>query len=77
MSTYPGPAARPRGGICQGQEVLLSEPETKSEKPAAPKGGIAPTGILQKETDRAARPGFRSPANAKSKAQKAGKKDKK
>lgn len=55
----------------------MSEPETKSEKPAAPPRGIAPTGILQKETDRAARPGFRSPANAKSKAQKAGKKDKK
>ncbi|MFZ5482261.1 MAG: hypothetical protein ACOZNI_36205 [Myxococcota bacterium] len=43
-------------------------------KPEAPKKNIAPTGILTRDTDHAARPGFRSPPNQKSKAQKAKKK---
>lgn len=56
----------------------MSETETPAA-PAAPatpssKPVIAPVSPLQKDTDRAARPGFRSPANKGSKAQKAGKK---
>jgi hypothetical protein len=31
---------------------------------------VRPNSVLTKDTDKAARPGFRSPANAKSKAQK-------
>jgi hypothetical protein len=38
-----------------------------TENPATPK---APPGVLTRGTDLAARPGFRSPANTKSKAQK-------
>lgn len=42
-------------------------------KSAAPAASLAPPtvlNLLQKESDRAVRPGFRSPANAKSKASK-------
>lgn len=55
----------------------MSETETPAA-PTAPASGskpvIAPVSPLQKDTDRAARPGFRSPANKGSKAQKGGKK---
>jgi len=41
------------------------------EKPARPAtANPAPPNILARETDRAERPGFRSPPNSKSKAQK-------
>lgn len=43
---------------------------TETEKKPAPAPAIAPPGILSRDTDRAARPGFRSPPNQKSKAQK-------
>jgi len=39
-----------------------------------PASSTAPPDVLQKESDRAQRPGFRSPPNTKSKAQKAAKK---
>lgn len=45
-------------------------PETEPETTPAPKPPVAPSGVLQRESDRAARPGFRSPPNQKSKAQK-------
>lgn len=48
-----------------------AEGETAAEK-AAPR--TAPPGMLTRPTDYAARPGFRSPPNTKSKAQKAKKK---
>jgi hypothetical protein len=38
--------------------------------PAKPRPPKAPPGLLQRETDIAVRPGFRSPANSRSKAQK-------
>ena len=42
-----------------------------ADKPApSPAPAIAPAGPLQRDTDRASRPGFRSPPNQKSKAQK-------
>lgn len=52
----------------------MTEPET-NKKPA-PAPAVAPPGILSRDSDRATRPGFRSPPNQKSKAQKssAGKK---
>lgn len=41
------------------------------EKPARPVAtSPAPPNVLARETDRAERPGFRNPANSKSKAQK-------
>lgn len=54
---------------------MADETEEKTDKemlqpttpPATP---TAPPGMLTRPTDLAARPGFRSPANAKSKAQK-------
>ncbi len=43
-----------------------------SDKPVPPPAApLAPTTMLQNPTDRAVRPGFRSPPNAGSKAQKA------
>ena len=42
--------------------------DEKPARPAAPSS--APPNVLAHETDRATRPGFRSPPNAKSKAQK-------
>lgn len=58
---------------------MSDTPESTEPVESTPKGPstVAPTGILQKETDRAPRPGFRAPPNAKSKAQKAGKAKKK
>lgn len=45
------------------------------EKPANPTPTFTPPpSPLQKETDRVARPGFRNPPNAKTKAQKSAKK---
>lgn len=59
-------------------------PETSDEtegETSAPRlstrTSLAPTSILQKESDRAARPGFRSPANSKTKAQQKASKGKK
>jgi hypothetical protein len=45
--------------------------------PPRPRSSVVPPGVLQKETDRPTRPGFREPANKKSKAQKSAKKNKK
>jgi hypothetical protein len=47
-----------------------SKPETTATKP----GVLAPPDLLRKPSDQAVRPGFRSPANKNSKAQKGGKK---
>ena len=54
-------------------EVPVSEasPATDAKKPRA---SVAPPSVLSRPTDAAARPGFRSPANANSKAQKRDKK---
>ncbi len=49
--------------------------EATTEKPAdkaAPSTRVAPPSLLQHDSDRVARPGFRNPPNAKSKAQKKG-----
>jgi hypothetical protein len=54
--------------------VTEEKPETAGTGRAAP---VAPTDPLRRASDQAARPGFRSPPNARSKAQKAGKKGKK
>ncbi|MCB9683109.1 MAG: hypothetical protein H6733_16715 [Alphaproteobacteria bacterium] len=60
---------------------MSDETEETDETPidATPKArpSVAPSGILQRPSDAAVRPGFRSPANSRSKAQKAGKKKKK
>jgi hypothetical protein len=50
--------------------------ETKPAAPAAPPAAAPtrPTSILSNPKDQAARPGFRSPANSKTKAQKGNKK---
>lgn len=52
----------------KGEKKELFKP---TENPSTPK---APPGMLTRGTDLAARPGFRSPANNKSKAQKGKKK---
>lgn len=49
--------------------------EGGSKTPAST--AVAPRGVLTRPTDLASRPGFRSPPNAKSKAQKSQKKGKK
>ena len=48
----------------------MSEPITPPADPKPAATRIAPPSILHKDTDSAARPGFRNPANSKSKAQK-------
>jgi hypothetical protein len=45
-------------------------PEEPKPPTTAPRPPTAPPSVLQKESDQAARPGFRSPPNKKSKAQK-------
>lgn len=52
----------------------MSDEETKetpatADAPVGPKS-VRPTSLLTKPTDAAVRPGFRNPANTKSKAQK-------
>lgn len=46
---------------------------TEEGTPAAPQTRTAPPGVLTRPTDHAARPGFRSAPNTRSKAQKAAK----
>lgn len=56
---------------------MSDESSENTPKTSAPAPSLAPPtvlNLLQKESDRAVRPGFRSPANAKSKASKANKK---
>ena len=45
-------------------------PETTEGGPPKGRGTVAPPSVLSRPTDAAARPGFRSPPNNKSKAQK-------
>lgn len=49
--------------------------EDSGPRPSSPYP-VAPTGLLSRDSDKAVRPGFRSPANKGSKAQKADKKKK-
>lgn len=53
------------------EEIETEEGATKVPVPA-----VAPTTAVQRESDRAMRPGFRNPPNARSKAQKTAKKGK-
>ena len=57
---------------------MSDEAEPKPAAPVAPaapsRASIAPPSVLSRPTDGAARPGFRSPRNKGSKAQKSGKK---
>jgi hypothetical protein len=58
-------------------DAPASEPAAETPAAPAPARTIAPTGLLTRPTDHAARPGFRSPPNANSKAQKNAPKKKK
>lgn len=49
--------------------------KAKAAEQGTPRVGLH--GLLTRDSDMAARPGFRNPANARTKAQKAGKKGKK
>jgi hypothetical protein len=52
----------------------MSDNEKTEPAPAPTSAPTRPTSILSNPKDQAARPGFRSPANARTKAQKGGKK---
>lgn len=48
--------------------------EQKAGEKAVGSTRVAPPSVLQRDSDRVARPGFRNPPNSKSKAQKSGRK---
>ena len=51
------------------ETIEATETETETRK----SGGVAKPNILTRESDAAVRPGFRNPANAKTKAMRKGK----
>jgi hypothetical protein len=54
----------------ESEKVESTEPVPEAPEAPKPRSPKVPPGILQRESDRAVRPGFRSPANTRSKAQK-------